>query len=375
MNRPRWPWAALALLGAFFSATLVWKSVARADALTLYVGGYTRNPGDGLCALQFDPQTGLLSDARLAAPVDNPEWLALSPNGRVLYASGARDFKGGLSALAIESGGALREISRQTADDRPVSFAVDATGRWLVGAYYGPGTWAVWPLAPDGTIGERGPLIQHEGSGPNSGRQKSPHAHQAMIAPDNARVWIVDLGIDKAMIYDFDAASGAIKPSVPAYAAVAPGNGPRHLAFARRGQFAYVINELSSTVSVFQGARGRPGAIQTVSTLPADYDGKNTGAEVQVSPDGRFLYASNRGYDSIASFAIQSDGTLKLVGFAKTGKEPRHFTLDPSGKWLLAGEQQDRSISVFAVNQKTGELTFKSKFEGVLNQPTCLVFG
>ncbi len=343
--------------------------------MPLYVGGYTRQPGDGLSLLRFDPATGTLSDARLAAPLGNPDWIELSRDGRFLYAAGTRDNKGGLSAYAIEKNGELREISSLPGGERPVSLAIDATGRWLVGAYYGPGNWAIWPLGADGQIGERHSLIQHEGNGPNEGRQKSSHPHQAMISPDNRRIWIPDLGIDKAMIYDFDAQTGAAKPSVPAFAGVAPGSGPRHLAFGKNGDYVYVINELSSTISVFQGGRGRPGAIQTISTLPADFKGKSTGAEVILSPDGRFLYASNRGYDSLAQFAINRDGTLKRVGWTKTDKEPRHFTFDPTGRWVLIGNQKERSVSVFAFDKKTGKLKFASKAENVLNEPTALVFG
>ena len=365
----------LGLLAVFVAASLILKSVAQAQPThTLYLGGYTREEGDGLCALSFDAVTGILSDLRVAAPVKNPDWLALSPDGRTLYAVGTADAAKGVTSFAIEPDGALRETSRQNEADRPVSLAIDATKKWLVGAYYGGGNWALWPLASDGTIGARKQLIPHEGSGPHK-RQEKPHPHQAMISPDNARIWIVDLGIDKAMIYDFDAHSGAVKPSQPAFAATPPGSGPRHLAFGQKGEFVYLINELSNTVTVFAGGRGRPGALQTISTLPPTYEGKNTGAEILVSPDGRFVFASNRGYDSIARFAVQRDGTLKSLGWTKTGKEPRHFTFDPTGRWILVGEQQDRSVSVYAYDSKSGNLTFSSKFEGVKNQPTALVFG
>ncbi len=383
MIRSRWPWAALALMGAFLSASLLWKSVARAEGkdpienktYDLYAGGYTSKEGEGLCALRFDAATGTLHDLRVVAQISNPDWLTLSPNGHRLYAGGTLAGKSGLTAFSVESDGELRAISEQVGADNPVSLAIDATGQWLVGAYYNSGTWSIWPLESDGKVGPLKETFQHQGSGPNAGRQQSPHAHQAMISPDNKRIWIVDLGIDKAMIYDFDAQTGAVKPSVPAFAAVAPGSGPRHLAFGRNGQFVYIVSELGDTVSVFQGARGVPGAIQTISTLPADFTGYSTGAEIVVSPDGKYLYASNRGYDSIARYAIGRDGTLKVLGWTKVGKEPRHFTFDPTGKWVSVGNQKERSISVFAFDAKTGELRFSSKFEGVKNDPTCLVFG
>lgn len=375
MIRLRWPLAALALAGTFICATVLFKRAAHADELTLYAGGYTRNAGDGLAVLRFDPKTGVLSDLRLAAPISNPDWLELSPDGRHLYAVGAPDNPTGMTAFDVLPNGELREINRQMDADRPVSLAVDATQKWLVGAYYGPGNWGIWPLQADGKIGPRQELIQHQGSGPDENRQKGPHAHQVMISPDNTRIWVVDLGLDKAMIYDFDAQTGAVKPSQPAFAAVAPGSGPRHLAFGRNGQIVYVVNELSNTVSVFQGGRGTPGAIQTILTLPADFDGKSYGAEITVSPDGKYVFASNRGYDSIARFAVKQDGTLRRLGWTKVGKEPRHFTFDPTGKWVLVGNQKERSISVFAFDSKTGDLKFSSVIEGVMNEPTRLVFG
>ena len=378
MIRLRWPLAALVLAGTFFCATAFFKRPARADSpageLTLYAGGNTRKAGDGLCALSFNPHTGVLSNLRLAAPIANPDWLELAPNGQTLYAGGTPDGKNGLTAFAVQSDGALRVISSQTSEENPVSLAVDATGKWLVGAYYGAGNWTLWPLDAEGVVGARQPLIQHEGSGPNSGRQEGPHAHQAIIAPDNTRIWIVDLGIDKAMIYDFDARTGAVKPSQPAFAAVAPGSGPRHLAFGKNGQFVYVISELANTVSVFQGGRGVPGAIQTISTLPADFKGYSSGAEILVSPDGKTVLASNRGYNSLARFAVQNDGTLKRLGWTQVGREPRHFTFDPTGRWVLVGNQKERSISVYAFDAKTGDLKFSSQIKGVLNEPTSLVF-
>ncbi len=381
MIRSRWPLAALALMGTFISASLLWKSVAHADnqdktkTFNLYAGGYTSKDGDGLYGLRFDAATGTLSDLRVVAPISNPDWLTLSPNGRTLYAGGTLNGKSGLTAFTLEDDGKLRAISQQESESNPVSLAIDATGKWLVGAYYNSGTWSIWPLESDGKVGPLKETFQHDGSGPNLGRQKTPHAHQAMISPDNKRIWIVDLGIDRAMIYDLDAQTGAVEPSVPAFAAVAPGSGPRHLVFGKKGQFVYVVSEMGDTVSVFQGARGVPGAIQTISTLPTDFTGYSTGAEVIISPDGKYLYASNRGYDSIARYAIQRDGTLKSLGWTKVGKEPRHFTFDPTGKWVLVGNQKERSISVFAFDKQTGDLTFSSKFEDVKIDPTCLVFG
>ena len=346
-----------------------------ADSPTLYVGGYTPRSGDGLGALRFGTATGTLSDMRVVAPLRNPDWLTINAAKNVLYASGTPAETGGLTVYAIGNDGGLREISRTFQPENPVSMAIDASGRWLVGAFYGSGNWGVWPLQKDGTVGERAVSVSHQGRGPDAARQSSPHPHQAMVAPDNRRIWICDLGTDRAMIYDFDAQTGTVEPSVPAFITLPSGSGPRHLTFAQSGQIVYILSELSNTISVVQGGRGRPGTIQTLSTLPANFAGASHAAEVLVSPDGRFLYASNRGYNSIAQFAIGRDGTLKLVGFTPVGSEPRHFTFDPSGHWLLVGNQRERSITVFTVSQQSGLLELNSRWEGVPNEPTCLVFG
>ena len=383
MIRLRRPLFALALLGACLWAALGQSSRAkaqiraknRARTLPLYVGGNTREAGDGLGVLRFDLSTGTLSQSRVAARLHNPDWLTLSRDGRTLYAGGALDHRNGLTAFAVENDGSLREISSQPSDENPVSLAIDATQKWLIGAYYGSGNWGVWSLQNDGKIGERVALIQHRGSGPNLNRQASPHPHQAMISPDNSRIWICDLGTDRALIYDFDAKTGAVQPSVPASVALPAGSGPRHLAFNKSGGMTYVVNELNSTISVFEGSTGHPRLVQTVSTLPAGFAGANTGAEISLSPDGRFVLASNRGFDSIAVFQISREGRLFLESHTKVGREPRHFTFDPSGKWLLVGNQQSRSIEVFAFDAKSGKLFFQSRFSGVPNEPTCLVFG
>ena len=396
---PRTLSTALLLLSALLPVTTLQTPKARAapptivppaaDSPTLYVGGYTPRAGDGLGALRFDTATGTLSDMRVVAPLRNPDWLTLNAAKNVLYASGTpaivtattdvatatTDKTGGLTAYAIGNDGGLREISRTFQPENPVSMVIDASGRWLVGAFYGSGNWGVWPLQKDGAVGECTVSVSHQGRGPDAARQSSPHPHQAMVAPDNRRIWICDLGTDRAMIYDFDAQTGAVEPSVPAFITLPAGSGPRHLTFAQSGQIVYILSELSNTISVVQGGRGRPGTIQTLSTLPANFAGASHAAEILVSPDGRFLYASNRGYNSIAQFAIGRDGTLKLVGFTPVGSEPRHFTFDPSGHWLLVGNQRERSIAVFTVNQHSGLLELNSRWEGVPNEPTCLIFG
>lgn len=356
-------------------------SAARADTMTLYIGGYTRNNPDkiaptGVCLTAFDAQTGQLTPARLVGIATNPSWLEIAPAGKTLYAID-EDIKGGVSAFSIGEKGALTLLNSRPVEGGSPHISLDATGQWLAVASYGAGTLSLFPIKSEGKIGERKTLIQLEGSGPNANRQKSSHAHQAIFSPDNRQLWVADLGSDKVWIYDFDAQSGALSAGTPPFVATAPGAGPRHIAFGVNGR-AYLINEMGSTLMVFEDATTTPRVIQTLSTLPADFNGKSTGAEVAVSPDGRFVYASNRGADgapsTIATFAVDTVGTLTPVKWVETGREPRHFTLSPDGKWLLAANQQERAISVYAIDNQSGAIALHFKLESVPIEPTCLTW-
>lgn len=356
-------------------------SAARADTMTLYIGGYTRNNPDktapaGICAATFDSQTGQLGAARVVGAATNPSWLELSPDAKTLYAID-EDSKGGVSAFSIGEKGDLTQLNSRPIEGGSPHISLDATGKWLAVASYGAGTLSLFSTQNDGKIGERKTLIQLEGSGPNANRQKSPHAHQAVFSPDNQKLWVADLGSDKVWIYDFEAQSGELKAATPPFVASAPGAGPRHIAFGENGR-VYGINELDSTLMVFENA-ATSRALQTLSSLPADFAGQSTGAEVLVSRDGRFVYASNRGAkgapSTLGTFAVGAEGKLTPVGWVETPREPRHFTLSPDGKWLLAANQQTRAISVYAIDSKSGELKLHSKLEGVPMEPTCLVWG
>ena len=368
-----------------FSIALILMSVlatngaARAATQTLYIGGYSKDPNGGVCAAQFDPDTGQLSAARVVAVTPNPSWIALAPNGKTLYAaneSGAVDGQntGGVSSFSVEPSGDLKALNQRAVAGGLAHLSLDATGQWLAGASYNGGTVSLWPTAKNGALGERAQFFQHVGSGPNLNRQKSPHPHQVVFSPDNRRLWAVDLGIDKALSYNFDADRGAL--SLTAAAFVAPGSGPRHMDFKTNGDLAYVVGELSNTISVFELAGGVPNLVQTISTLPADAVGQNYAAEIAVSPNGRFVYASNRGDSSgLAVFQISREGRLSLSSQIATDKSPRHFSFAPSGRWLLVANQQTRSIQVFAIDKSSGALSLAGRLDNVPNEPTCLVFG
>jgi 6-phosphogluconolactonase len=228
-------------------------------------------------------------------------------------------------------------------------------------ANYGGGSVSVLPIQSDGRLGPATGFVQHEGSSVNPRRQERPHAHSMNLDAANRFAFAADLGLDKVLVYRFDANRGTIVPNDPPAATVAPGSGPRHFAFHPRGRNAYVINEMTSTVTAFRydAGRGRLTELHTISTLPQGFTGNNSTAEVQVHPSGRFLYGSNRGHDSIAIFSIDSDtGRLTQVGHQPTGgRTPRNFGIDPTGVYLLAANQESSTVTVFRIDPRTGRLT------------------
>ncbi|BCM93303.1 6-phosphogluconolactonase [Abditibacteriota bacterium] len=350
------------------------------ETMTLYIGTYTKNPQDGICVTHFNSGTGELTPAQTVAAIPNPSFLAVSPDGRFLYAVNeggpvSGENKGGLSAFRIEPGADLLAPLNAIAEGGTLChLAVDATGKWLLAAAYSAGTVSTWKIEADGSIGPRFAVSQHTGKGPNENRQSEPHAHHVVLSADNRRLFTADLGIDKVVIEDFNAETGELVAAATPFAGLAGGAGPRHLALSPSGQFLYVVSELNNTVTVFKDAPRTPQQIQVVSTLPADFTGQSFAAEIAVRPDGRFLYASNRGHNSIACYAIEADGQLTLVGFSATGHNPRHFTFDPTGRWLLVANQGDHSITVFAVDTQSGALTQSHQLQNVPGEPVCLLF-
>jgi 6-phosphogluconolactonase len=226
----------------------------------------------------------------------------------------------------------------------------------------------------DGKLGEASAFVQHTGHGTNPQRQEGPHAHSINMSPDNRFAYVDDLGLDELVVYKFDATKGTLTPNNPPFAKFDPGSGPRHFALAPNGKFAYVVAEMKSTVNVFS-SNSKTGTflpVQTISSLPKDFAGENDDAEVEIAPSGKFLYASNRGHDSIAVFAIdQNKGTLTPVEYASTkGKTPRSFEIDPTGKFLFAENQKSDNIVIFSIDQKTGRLTPTGKVLDVVS-PVC----
>ena len=351
-----------------------------------YVGTYTENgsKSKGIYAYRYDAATQEITSLGLAAETTNPSWVALHPNGRFLYAvNEVSNYKGpnsgGVSAFSLDPATGkltfLNEVPSRGAD--PCYITVDKTGKYVLVANYTGGSIAAFPISDDGKLGEASAFVQHTGHGADPKRQEAPHAHSIDLSPDNRFAFVDDLGLDKLLAYKFDA--GKVPPisNDPPFAKLDPGAGPRHFALHPSGKFAYVIAEMHSTVTAFSAdlKSGTFHPLQTLSTLPSTFKAQNDDAEVEVHPSGKFLYASNRGHDSIAVFAIDpTKGTLTLVDHTPTqGKTPRNFAIDPTGRFLFAENQESDNIVVFRIDEKTGKLTPTGKVLDV-GQPVCVKF-
>jgi 6-phosphogluconolactonase len=329
----------------------------------LFIGTYTGPKSKGIYRLEMDLATGKLSEPEIAGEAVNPSFLALHPNGRFLYAVSEIDGNGGVKAFALDSKtGNLTPLNVQPSKGAgPCHLVVDKAGKNVLVANYGGGSATVLPIKEDGSLGEPTGFFQHTGSSVDPSRQKEPHAHSINLDAANRFAFVADLGLDQVLVYRFDPDKGAITANDPPFVKVAPGAGPRHFAFHPNGKFAYVINEMGNTVTVlaYDAAKGVLKAGQSVTTLPKDFKGNTSTAEVVVHPSGKFLYGSNRGQDSIAIFRVDpKTGELTAAGHQGSGiKTPRNFNIDPTGKFLIVANQGGDSLVVFAIDAKTGELT------------------
>ncbi len=355
----------------------------------LYIGTYAEAEAASIYLYQMDNATGKLEYQDSFKAGANPSFLALSPNSNYLYAVNELDtFQGqpggAVSAFAIDSSsGKLTFLNQQPSHGgAPCHLTTDQQGRFLFVANYLSGTLAVYPIETDGRLATASDVVQHpfdklraqSGKGVNAERQEGPHAHFVSFTPDNRFVLSCDLGIDQVLVYRFDSANGKLISH--STAPLAPGAGPRHLAFHPAGQFAYVINELDSTLTVFEYAAetGTLTKLQTLSTLPEGYTGFNSCAEVAVHPTGRYVYGSNRGHDSLVIYAVnEATGKLTLMSHEPTrGKNPRHFAIDPSGLFLLAANQDSANVIVFQIDTRTGQLSYLQQVS--VPKPVCLTF-
>jgi 6-phosphogluconolactonase len=371
-----------------FLGAVLWATISEVICMSAetnfraYIGTYTGKQSKGIYVARFDSDTGKMTAPELAVETKNPSFLALHPNGKVLYAVGEIDnFQGkgvgAVSAFSIDGkSGKLSLLNQQPSGGAgPCHLAVDKTGKCVLVANYGSGSFAALPIEADGKLGEPRSKIQGVGSSVNKERQAGPHAHQIITDPDSKVAFGCDLGLDKVFIWKLEPDKALLDSENVHFAAVESGAGPRHLAFHPNGQIAYVINEMGSTITVFFRAKGTLVKRQTVSTLPNNFHGNTTCAEVQVHPSGKFVYGSNRGHDSIAVFSVDGkNGELTLVEHQSTqGKTPRHFAIDPTGKWLLAENQDSDSIVIFRIDQSSGKLSaIGEKVE--VGSPVCIQF-
>ena len=344
----------------------------RAAELGGWIGTYTiqetgvHTDSAGIYGFQWDTTSGSLHGVHAAASGNNPSFLALHPNGRFLYAvneGGASATADQVSAFAIGPSGAAGQLSPlgsvSSMGKGPCHLTVDATGRWLFVANYGSGIIAVFPILPDGRLGEARQTIQQHGSGPVADRQKSAHAHEVVLSPDGRFLLAPDLGADRIFVYRFDATTGTLTPSAPGV--IPAGYGPRHLVFSKDARLVYVVTELATKIMTMRW-NAQTGALTTIAetpALPADFSGQRSSAEIALHPNGKFLYSSNRGdSNTIAIFRLGADGVPVPAGHVSSGgKTPRYFGIDPSGHFLIAGNQDSSTIAIFRIDPDTGALS------------------
>ncbi len=348
---------------------LLTLTVLAAPAFAADYWVYFGTGAEGIYRSRFDPESGAVTAPEKAASITRPNFLAVHPSSNYLYAAARTEADG----RSVDAAAAF-SINRSTGELTPINLLrtrgpgschlnVDPTGRTLALANYSGGSVETMTLAPDGRLIANASFFQHEGSGAHPRRQDKPHAHSVNFSPDGRFLIVADLGLDKLLVYRVDPANGKLTPNQPPSIALAPGAGPRHFVFhpdqRRQGRYAYVLNELASTITalLYDAAAGSFTKQKTVSTLPADFSGDNSTAEVLIHPNGKFLYASNRGHNSIAVFAIGGAGELNAVQRASTlGDWPRNFRLDPTGKFLFAANQRSDSVVVFRISSETGRL-------------------
>ncbi len=352
--------------------------VATAQERYMIVGTYDSPKSEGVYVYKFNSADGSAT-AISHVKTPNPSFVTVSPNEKFVYAvheTAPQDGKGGdIAAFAFnKETGTLTFINRQlSGGDHPCHVETDKTCKWLFASNYSSGSLSVLPINADGSLGKAN-TIQHSGSGKNMQRQKGPHTHGAIISDDNNYLFVTDLGIDKVMIYSFDAVTGKLTPAVQPFVQSVPGSGPRLFTFHPSNKFAYVIEELTGTVSMYKYKKGKLEVKQRISTM-RQHDTLFAGsADIHVSSDGKFLYASNRGdVNSIAIYSVNiKKGTLTLIGHQSTlGKSPRNFSLDPSGKFLLCENQNSDEIVIFNRDVNTGLLSDSGKRISV-GKPVCI---
>jgi 6-phosphogluconolactonase len=351
---------------AIFLALLPVASLARAEDPVVFISAFAAGEKGAIHAFRFDEAAGSLEPLHKTADVEHPFFLSISADGRFLYSIDAKQFGGTgeeyVAAYSIEGRtGRLNRLNRQSTKGSASCYLDgDSTGKAVLVANYSTGSVAAFLVRPDGSLGEAASFIQHKGSSVDPKRQNEPHAHGIVVSPDNRFALAADLGTDEILIYHLDPATAKLSShGEQPKAQLPPGSGPRHLTFSPNGKRVYVINELKNTVSLFDyvAESGRLTLRQTISTLPAEFQGQSYCADLKITPDGRFLYGTNRGHDSIAMFRIEENGELTLLGIEPSlGKGPQNLWISPNGKWMICANMPGGNVAVFAINSTTGKL-------------------
>ncbi|MBB3114110.1 6-phosphogluconolactonase [Paenibacillus phyllosphaerae] len=343
-----------------------------------YVGSYAEKDQEGIYLYSLDLQTGALTRKEAIAGTENPSFLTLSKDGTRLYAVGeTTDHRPGSVAsfiIGLQGEGLTPLNEQSTLGNSPCHVVLSRDEKAAIVVNYGGGNVISYPVMADGSIGPTAINLRHEGRGVRDDRQEGPHPHSAIIDPSGNYVLVADLGIDKLIHYRLDGAEGMLEKV--GETDTPPGTGPRHMAFYPDGRRLYVVGELDNNVHVYRYEPGQAQLTleQTISTLPEGYDGVSWSADIHISGDGRFLYTSNRGHDSIAVFAVDEQGLLTAAGHVSTGGQtPRNFGLTPDGRFLLAANQQSNSIVSFYVDTETGMLT-ETGHRAEIGAPVCIRF-
>jgi 6-phosphogluconolactonase len=342
---------------------MMFTTVEAEDLLVLF-GTHTAGPGKGFAIAHFDTENGTLTPPKLLLEASEPAYFVLTKGEQRLYTCNSPGF---VSAYAVEpSTGKLTFLNQEpTAGADPSYVSLDKTEKYVFVANYQGGSVAAWALKPDGSLGERTAFIQHTGHGINPLRQTHAYPHSIIADPSNRFVLVPDLGLDKLFVYKFDVTNGSLTPNNPAFVSVTPGSGARHVTVHPNGRWIYLVTEMGNTVHFFHWDRKRGvlTEVQSISTLPNDFQGVSTSAEIKVSPDGRYLYTSNRGHDSIAVFSIDpKTGHLTPVqDISSGGKWPRNFEFDPTGHWMIVTNHNSYNAAVYRIDGETGRLTAVGK--------------
>lgn len=370
---------------AFFAALLAIGSVSGSQAQSLpaterlYVGTYSTRGSEGIYIVQLNRKTGALLVTGTAQNKKNPSFLALHPSKKYLYAvNEASEGTAGANAYAIDqANGALQLLNQQGTDGAgPCHISLDKAGKMAFVSAYGGGVFTTLPVATDGKLGTLVERVQYAGNNPADPRQNGPHAHSATVSPDGKHVYVADLGNDRVYIYNVG--RGKPEPNAMPFVMVKPGSGPRHMAIHPNGRYAYLVEELTSSMAVFT-RNPKTGSLtliqEGIATLPVDFKGKNSSADIHLDAAGKYIYQSNRGHNALAVLKIGENGVPALIGHVPTGgKTPRNFWLDPRGEFVIVANQESDNLVVFRRNASTGMLTTTGQ-ELKIPAPVCVISG